>query len=79
MTPTRIHPGLFKSRYTALQGRDWLRRVDPDDLQAFIAIGMEYHDHGRTGGKARAQAAKRDARGRFAREETLEWITESSS
>ncbi len=59
------YPGLFKKRYAKLAGADWIRRVDPDDRKAFARIGMENHDYGRLGGKARVQTAKRDSKGRF--------------
>ena len=56
---------LFKSRYPSLRGRDWIRTIDPDDLRAFVEIGMKHNDYGRVGGKARSATAKRDKRGRF--------------
>lgn len=71
MACARYHPGLFTSRYPALRGRDWIRRVEPDDRQAFIEIGLAYTEYGRKGGRARAQAALRDERGRFTRMEEL--------
>ena len=57
-------PDLFKSRYV-LQGKDWIRRVEPDDRKAFVQIGMRFHNYGKMGGKARAATARRDKRGRF--------------
>ncbi len=71
MTPAKYIPGLFKARYSILKGRDWLRTVDAEDRLAFGHIGMEYHDYGRRGGLARAQAAYRDERGRFKKNEEL--------
>lgn len=65
MTPARYHPGLFKNRYPELRGRDWIRTIEAEDLQAFVGIGNEHNDHGHQGGIARAQAAQRDERGRF--------------
>lgn len=60
-----IYPNLFKSRYPFLKGRDWILTIDPDDLRAFVEIGMKHHDFGRKGGKARSATAKRDEKGRF--------------
>lgn len=60
-----IYPNLFKNRYRKLAGKDWIRRVDPEDRKAFARIGMENHDYGRRGGKARSHTAKRDWKGRF--------------
>lgn len=45
------YPNLFKSRYR-LKGSDWLRRIDPDDLKAFVDIGLQAAEHGRKGGRA---------------------------
>jgi len=59
------YPNLFKTRYQKLIDRDWLRRVDHDDRKAFTRIGMEAHEYGRQGGKARVATAKRDSKGRF--------------
>lgn len=67
----KFYPGMFKRRYPVLRGRDWIRTVDSDDLQAFTAIGAEHFEYGRMGGRARAQAAYRDERGRFKRNEEL--------
>ncbi len=61
------YPDLFKTSYPVLQGKDWLRRVNPEDRAAFSSIGREFHDHGRMGGEARARTARRDSRGRFAK------------
>lgn len=65
MMEAKLYPSLFRKRYT-LHGRFWLKQIDPDDLKAFVHIGMEAHDYGRMGGKVRASTAKRDKRGRFA-------------
>jgi len=59
------YPNLFKNRYRKLVGTDWLCRVDPDDKKAFARIGMENHEYGRQGGRARVATAKRDLKGRF--------------
>ena len=62
-----IYPNLFKSRYT-LKGRDWIKKIDPEDLKAFVQIGFKHSDYGRKGGKQRAKTGKRDNRGRFTKE-----------
>lgn len=62
--------GMFRERYPSLQGRDWIRRLLPEDLQYFVRAGMERFEYGRMGGLARAQGAVRDRRGRFARKES---------
>lgn len=46
------YPNLFRNRYGKLNGKDWLRRVDSEDLQAFARIGLEASDYGRSGGRA---------------------------
>lgn len=48
----KYFPGLFQSRYPCLNGRDWLRRIDTEDLQVFVDIGARAHNHGRDGGLA---------------------------
>lgn len=58
--------GIFKSKYSPLSGKDWLRKIDPDDLAVFVHIGQAATEFGRLGGTARAATAKRDYRGRFA-------------
>ncbi len=60
-----MYPNLFKTRYHDLHGKDWLRRIDADDRQAFSHIGRQCADHGRLGGIARAHSAYRDERGKF--------------
>lgn len=62
------YPNLFKSRYPELIGRDWIRRVEPDDRTAFVHIGLAAFDYGRQGGKVRAATAQRDERGRFTKQ-----------
>lgn len=44
------YPGLF-SRYT-LKGKDWLRRIEPEDRAVFVDIGLQEAEHGSLGGKA---------------------------
>lgn len=63
------YPGLFHA-YTERKGKDWLKKVEPVDRQAFCFIGMRAHDFGRLGGKARARTGKRDRRGRFVKEDS---------
>jgi hypothetical protein len=60
--------GVIKARYPNLQGRDWLRTISPEDRQAFWRAGFAASDYGRMGGRARADTAKRDHRGRFVKE-----------
>lgn len=48
------YTNLFKQKY-ALFGKDWVRRIDPDDLKVFVGIGLEANEHGRQGGKALAR------------------------
>lgn len=59
------YPNLFKSRYPSLKGKDWIRRIESDDRRVFVRIGQAEHEYGRKGGRARAQSAKRDQKGRF--------------
>ena len=59
------HPNLFKNRYPKLKGRDWIKKIDPEDKQVFISIGMTHNQHGKLGGKHRAKNGLRDKRGRF--------------
>ena len=53
------YSGIFKARYT-LTGKDWVRRIDPEDLRAFVSIGMEANLHGVTGGRKLAQVKGRE-------------------
>lgn len=58
--------GYFKSVYGELSGRDWLlKQVSREDQLAFAQLGRSKAGHGRMGGKARAEQAQRDSRGRF--------------
>jgi hypothetical protein len=47
-----MFPNLFLSRYTELKGRDWLRRIEPEDRAVFVDIGLKANGHGQLGGKA---------------------------
>jgi hypothetical protein len=47
--------GIFKARYPVLKGRDWVRRIDPEDRVVFVSIGMEANLHGVIGGQRLAQ------------------------
>lgn len=58
------YPNLFKTHYI-LQGRDWLRRVSPEDRKVFVELGFKHSEFGKLGGKKRAEFGKRDAKGRF--------------
>lgn len=46
------YPNLFKSRYPVLHGKDWINTIDADDRQAFIELGLQATDYGRSGGNA---------------------------
>ena len=46
-----LYPNLFKSRYTNLQGRNWLTTIEPEDKKAFIEIGLQATDYGAKGGQ----------------------------
>jgi hypothetical protein len=58
--------GYFKSRFE-LQGSDWIKQIPVEDRKAFMSVNFAKSDFGRTGGKVRAQTAKRDSRGKFTR------------
>lgn len=62
-----IYPDLFKN-YPDRKGSDWIRRLPPEELKAFVWIGAKHSDWGRKGGIARAQKAKRDKNGKFTKE-----------
>jgi hypothetical protein len=62
-----LYPNLFKSRYPVLQGKDWINTIDPEDKQAFIQIGLQAADHGRTGGRALVKAKGKKYMKRIAR------------
>lgn len=67
-----LYPNLIKNKYPVLQGRDWIRKISPDDREALIWLGMRAWDFGRMGGIARAKTALRDSRGRFIKAPTYE-------
>ena len=48
-------PNLFKSKYPVLEGKDWVRRIEAEDLAVFVDIGLKANDHGRLGGQAVAE------------------------
>lgn len=56
----KIYKGLFKSRYPDLKGRDWVRRIEPDDLRVFVDIGNQANDHGKLGGVALVEKRGRE-------------------
>ena len=60
------YTGLFKSRYS-LTGRDWVRRLPPEDRRVFIDMGLQAWEYGHLGGLARARTCNRDSRGRFSK------------
>ena len=49
------YPGIFKSRYPSLHGKDWVRNISTEDLQVFIDLGLCAAEHGRLGGKSLVQ------------------------
>lgn len=63
MYQAKYFPNLF-CRYVR-KGRDWIKALSPEDMQAFIRLGLMYAEYGKLGGMARARSAKRDYRGRF--------------
>lgn len=63
-----IYPNLFKSRYTTLKGKDWIKTIEPEDKRVFVEIGFKHSDYGRKGGLYRGKFGKRDERGRFIKE-----------
>ena len=58
--------GIFKRKYQSLRGSDWIRTIDPEDIQVFVDLGNQANDHGRMGGKARSATARR-IKGKFVR------------
>jgi hypothetical protein len=61
--------GIFKNKYQ-INGKDWVRRLEPEDLQVFIDIGLKATDFGRLGGIANAETCKRDKHGKFTRKDS---------
>jgi hypothetical protein len=62
-----LYPNLFQ-HHTKIGGKAWLRHIPLEDRQAFAIIGLMAlgrWQFAHLGGKARAQSARRDARGRF--------------
>lgn len=61
--------GIFRRKYS-LKGKRWLRTIPPEDRLVFSQIGLmalrakDINIH-KLGGKARAELAQRDHRGRF--------------
>lgn len=45
------YPGIFKARYPVLQGKAWVRDIDPEDRAVWVSIGMEANLHGVMGGR----------------------------
>jgi hypothetical protein len=67
--------GLFKKRYNRLKGKDWVRRLEPEDLSVFVRVGLQANDYGKQGGIKRAATARRDKRGRFTKDEQVQHNT----
>lgn len=61
-----MYPNLFNSRYT-LQGRDWVRLLDPEDLRVFVDIGLQHADHGKKGGRGLVAKRGREHMSRIGR------------
>lgn len=36
----RIYPNLFKSRYSFLSGRDWIKSIHPDDKKHLLKLDL---------------------------------------
>jgi len=68
------YPDLFQA-YKPLKGRDWIKTLPDEDKKVFIQIGLEAGDHGRLGGIARAETAKRDRRGHFVKDDGSNKLT----
>lgn len=45
------YPGLF-SQHQPLKGKDWIRRIPPEDRAVFVDIGLQEAQHGSLGGQA---------------------------
>ena len=60
-----FYPNLFKNRYSSLKGKDWIKRISPEDKRVFIELGLKHVQYGRLGGIARAKTAKRNEKGQF--------------
>lgn len=58
--------GYFKENYEPLVGSDWLLNLPDYEIRAFSYIGRMSAGHGKLGGTARANTAKRQSNGRFA-------------
>ncbi len=67
MTSDVSYHNIFKNRYHLTGRRDWVRLLSAEDLMVFVRIGLAAADYGRMGGRARADSAIRDGRGRFAK------------
>ena len=49
------YPNLFHSRYTELSGRDWIKKIEPEEIQAFARLGFQESGYGKKGGVALAK------------------------
>jgi hypothetical protein len=54
------YSGIFKARYPVLTGKDWIRRINPDDRAVLVDIGLQAAEHGHLGGVALAQKRGRE-------------------
>jgi hypothetical protein len=62
--PERL-PGVIKSLFPDLHGRDWLRSLPKADRLAFSYLGRTWALNGKSGGLVRSLTGRRDERGRF--------------
>lgn len=54
----KYYPDLF-ARYEKT-GKDWIKALPPDELQAFIRLGFMHSNYGRDGGKAIVEQRGKD-------------------
>ena len=57
--------GVIKKRYPDLSGKNWMSKITKEDRDAFMHLVRGAGQHGVKGGRARAENAERDERGRF--------------
>lgn len=62
-----MYPNLFKARYPVLKGKDWVRRIHPEDRAVFVSIGAEFHLHGVIGGLKLVEKKGREYMSRIGR------------
>jgi hypothetical protein len=73
MNTAKYYPDLFKARHKNLRGKKWLRSIPWDERKDFARLGLMHacekteYQIWSMGGRARAQTAERDDKGRFKR------------